>query len=110
MGSLTSDLPEDQETIDADPEMMLGWNHFVKERSLPQFDPAMAWSFSAIFRETVDDVLRVQEQGCSVVEMEAATLYAIGKERGTDAHPIRHQRFDHPRRLGSSDQRASGQK
>ena len=42
----------------------------------------MAWSFSAIFRETIADVLRVREEGCSVVEMEAATLYAIGEEKG----------------------------
>lgn len=75
-------LPEDQQTVNADPEMMLEWDRFVKERSLPHFDPAMAWSFSAIFRETVEDVMRVREQGFSVVEMEAATLYAIGKEKG----------------------------
>lgn len=75
-------LPEGQRTVEADPEMILEWMHFVKERSLPEFPSAMAWSFSALFRETLADVYRVRDQGCSVVEMEAATLYAIGKEKG----------------------------
>jgi purine-nucleoside phosphorylase len=74
-------LPQGQHTVEADQEMILEWAHFVKERSLPEFPPAMAWSFSAIFRETGADVHRVSAQGCSVVEMEAATLYAIGKEK-----------------------------
>jgi len=75
-------LPQDQRTVEADPQMILEWTHFAKERSLPQFHPAMAWSFSAIFRETVSDVHRVSKQGCSAVEMEAATLYALGQEKG----------------------------
>ena len=41
----------------------------------------MAWSFAALFRETVEDVRRVSLRGCSLVEMEAATLYAIGREK-----------------------------
>lgn len=74
-------LPQGQDTIEADPEMILEWMRFVKEQSLPEFSSAMAWSFSAIFRETIADVYRVRDQGCSLVEMEAATLYAIGKEK-----------------------------
>lgn len=75
-------LPQDQRIVAADPQMIAEWTYFAKKRSLPSFHPAMAWSFSAIFRETLADVYRVREQGCSVVEMEAATLYAIGQEKG----------------------------
>ena len=61
------------------------WNRFAHERSLPQFHAGTAWSFSAIFRETVADVHRVRAEGCSVVEMEAATLYAIAQDKGVHA-------------------------
>lgn len=73
-------LPSNQQSIAADYAMLSEWKSFAKENALPEFQPAMAWSFSALFRETVEDVLRVRKLGCSVVEMEAATLYAIGKE------------------------------
>jgi len=75
-------LPQGQIAVEADLQMILEWTRFAKKRSLPSFPPAMAWSFSALFRETVADVYRVRKQGCSVVEMEAATLYAIGQEKG----------------------------
>ena len=74
-------LPHGQQTVDADQEMLLEWADFTKKRSLPPFRLGMAWSFPAIFRETLADVYRVQSLGCSVVEMEAATLYAIGQEK-----------------------------
>ena len=63
-----------QHAVDADAQMISDWNCFANERSLPQFSSGMAWSFSALFRETVADVYRVKKLGCSVVEMEAATL------------------------------------
>lgn len=75
-------LPSDQNVAQANPQMIAEWNTFSKKRSLPSFQPAMAWSFSALFRETAEDVLRVHSLGCSVVEMEAATLYAIGQDKG----------------------------
>jgi uridine phosphorylase len=75
-------LPQGQKVAAADPELMLEWEQFAKKRGLPPFKSAFAWSFSAIFRETLADVLRVESLGCSVVEMEAATLYAIGQEKG----------------------------
>ncbi len=74
-------LPSGQSSIKADQEMLTEWTTFAKDRALPHFQPAMAWSFSAIFKETVEDVLRVNNLGYSVVEMEAATLYAIGKDK-----------------------------
>lgn len=67
---------------ETDAEMFSAWNTFTKKRSLPHFQAAAAWSFSAIFRETPADVLRVTRLGCGVVEMESATLFAIGKEKG----------------------------
>ena len=75
-------LPRGQQIVEADAQMILEWTQFTKERSLSPFTSATAWSFSALFRETVADVHRVREHGCSVVEMEAATLYAIGREKG----------------------------
>lgn len=75
-------LPEGQRIAEANAQLVQEWAQFAEERSLPSFKPAMAWSFSAIFRETVEDVLRVRAEGCSVVEMEAATFYAIGQEKG----------------------------
>jgi len=67
---------------EADNQMFSAWNEFTENHSLPNFHEAASWSFSAIFKETPADVSRVIKQGCGVVEMEAATLYAIGREKG----------------------------
>lgn len=75
-------LAENKQLVESDPELVHDWNSFIQDHSLPRFASATAWSFSALFRETLEDVYRVREQGCTVVEMEAATLYAIGKEKG----------------------------
>jgi uridine phosphorylase len=74
-------LPQNQKIVQASPQMVHEWDCFVSDRSLPQFYSAITWSFSALFRETVADIYRVREQGCGVVDMEAATLYAIGQEK-----------------------------
>ena len=66
----------------ADAKLFSIWNEFSKNHALPSFHAAGAWSFSAIFRETPADVIRVTKEGYDVVEMEAATLYAIGQEKG----------------------------
>lgn len=65
----------------ADERLFFIWNEFSKSHSLPLFHQVGAWSFSAIFRETPADVIRVTKQGYDVVEMETATLYAIGQEK-----------------------------
>jgi uridine phosphorylase len=75
-------LPQGQSVVEADLQMLLEWEQFAKSRHLPSFKSAFAWSFSALFRESLSDVQRVVSQGCSVVEMEAATLYAMGQEKG----------------------------
>ena len=65
----------------ADPALFQDWSAYAKEKNLPQFQPGSAWSFSAIFKESPAHIHRVKEKGCSLVEMEAATLYAIGQEK-----------------------------
>lgn len=69
----------------ADAKLFTSWNEFSKKHGIPKFYQADSWSFSAIFRETATDVLRVTKEGYDVVEMEAATLYAIGQEKGIQA-------------------------
>jgi len=60
------------------------WEEFVKKEE-QTFHPVSAWTFSNPYRETHKDILRVKDLGCHVVEMEAATLYAMSKEKGVQA-------------------------
>lgn len=71
--------------VEADVEMVRDFRRFKEEKALATLPEAVAWSFSAIFKETLEDVYRVSEKGCSVVEMEVATLYAIAKEKEVQA-------------------------
>lgn len=66
----------------ADEELLVQWEEFSHHYKLPAFHRTGAWSFSAIFRETPADTMRVIKEGCEIVEMEAATLYAIGQDKG----------------------------
>ncbi len=75
-------LPKKETSASADEAMLNAWNAFADEKDLPRFHEAAAWSFSAFFRETPHDIKRVTRQGYGVVEMEAATLYAIGQDKG----------------------------
>lgn len=77
-------LKKDMAAVEASESMLASWDSFLKNHSLPDFYKACAWSFSAMFRETPADINRVTNQGYDVVEMEAATLYAIGKEKGVE--------------------------
>lgn len=72
---------KDTLVAEADTGMVAQWRAFAKNHDLPEFQSANAWSFSSIFRETPSDVCRVTQLGFDVVEMEAATLYAIGQEK-----------------------------
>ncbi|MBM3198213.1 MAG: hypothetical protein FJZ58_03030 [Chlamydiae bacterium] len=74
-----------ERSAESDEALSLEWRRFEEERSLVPAERAMAWSFSALFKESVEDVHRVQKEGCTVVEMEAATLYAIAKEKNVQA-------------------------
>lgn len=69
---------------EASPKMIASWNTFAKENNLPPFHTAATWSFSAIFKESPKDIRRVVRKGYDVVELESATLYAIGNEKGAE--------------------------
>jgi purine-nucleoside phosphorylase len=71
--------------VKVDEELLANWKEFSKSYSLPNFHVAGAWSFSALFKETPADIIRVTKLGYDVVEMEAATLYAIGQEKEVQA-------------------------
>lgn len=75
-------LQANQKFTYADKQLIAAWENFAKIQSLPAFEFADAWSFSAIFKESTADIIRVKKEDCGVVEMEAATLYAIGQEKG----------------------------
>lgn len=74
-------LTKDEITAAASEYMLSTWENFLKNHSLPNFHKACTWSFSAMFRETPADINRVTNQGYDIVEMEAASLYAIGKKK-----------------------------
>ncbi len=69
----------------ASEELLSQWKIFSKQHTLPPFHLAGAWSYSAMFKETAADLHRVTKLGCTVVDMEAATLYAIGKSKSVQA-------------------------
>ncbi len=71
----------DQPFAKADGALFQEWNLYTKKKNIPSFHSGAAWSFSAIFKESPAHITRVYDQGCSLVEMEAATLYAIGQEK-----------------------------
>lgn len=74
-------LPPQMLFAEADPQLMAEWDQFSKE-NFPKFHDIPTWSFPAIFRETPRAIKRVKALGCGLVEMEAATLYAIGQDKG----------------------------
>lgn len=74
-------LPENVVFASADEELVRRWNQFSIEQALPNFHDIPTWSFPAIFRETPRAIKRVKALGCGLVEMEAATLYAIGQDK-----------------------------
>lgn len=57
------------------------WKAFEKEQGL-HTEESTSWTFSAIFKETPKALQNALNKGCEVVEMEIATLYAIGSEKG----------------------------
>lgn len=61
------------------------WDRYVQDCCQVCFIKANAWSFPALFKETPADIERVSKKGYSVVEMEAATLYAVAREKHAQA-------------------------
>ncbi len=77
-------LPPGEKFANAHPNMLSAWNDFASKESLPPFHTIPTWSFSVLYRETPRAIRNATSLGCGVVEMEAATLYAIGAEKGVE--------------------------
>lgn len=77
-------LPAYTKFAKAHPLMVAAWHEFADKQSLPVFHNVPTWSFSVLYRETPRAIRNATSLGCGVVEMEAATLYAIGQEKGVE--------------------------
>jgi len=73
--------PEKMLFVRATPSLFTKWNNFSKEEQ----QSVAAWTFSSLFFETPERIQKARKLGCSVVEMEAATLYAAAQARGVEA-------------------------
>ncbi len=73
-------LPPSRE-VDASPEATRALEAVLAERRVPT-RVAKSWTTDAIFRETRAKIQNRREEGCIVVEMEAAALFAVAKFRG----------------------------
>jgi purine-nucleoside phosphorylase len=69
----------------ANQKMLKLWLDFAKSTSLPSFRIATTWTFSSIFKETPNNITNAKLKGCEIVEMEAATLYAIAGDKKVKA-------------------------
>lgn len=67
--------------VEASPEAVAALEAVLTERGLPHA-VGQSWTTDAIFRETREKVRRRREEGCVVVEMEAAALFAVARFRG----------------------------
>jgi uridine phosphorylase len=66
--------------IEAQDEPIRALDEFLSKAGVP-FDKVTTWTTDAFFRETRKRVARRREQGCAVVEMEAAPLFAVAQFR-----------------------------
>lgn len=67
--------------IDADPEGVAVARAVLEERGVP-FTVGRAWTTDGLCRETRGRVRRRRDEGCLVVEMEAAAFFAVARFRG----------------------------
>src|SRR5579859_302472 len=67
--------------VDADPATMDVVTKLLTERDVP-FVTGKTWTTDAFYRETRARTARRREEGCVVVEMEAAALLAVAQFRG----------------------------
>jgi uridine phosphorylase len=67
-------------TIDASPEATAALEAVLRERGI-DYQVGRAWTTDAIFRETRQKVTRRREEGCVIVEMEAAAFFAVARFR-----------------------------
>ena len=68
-------------TVAASPEGVAAIVQALEERGVDHLE-ARAWTTDAFYRETPDKVRRRREEGCLVVEMEAAAFFAVAQFRG----------------------------
>jgi uridine phosphorylase len=68
-------------TVETDPHIVSAIESILAERGVP-FSSGMTWTTDAFYRETRAKVARRREEGCIVVEMEAAALLAVARFRG----------------------------
>ena len=73
--------------IDAQSRAVTVITEFLEESGVP-FDKVTTWTTDAFFRETKKRIARRAAQGCSVVEMEAAALFAVARFRGVELGQI----------------------
>lgn len=73
-------LPASRE-VDADPKGVAAAVALLEERDVP-LRTGKVWTTDAIYRETRQRVDRRREEGCLVVEMEAAAFFAVARFRG----------------------------
>ncbi len=67
--------------IDADPDGVEVARAVLEERGVP-YTVGRAWTTDGLYRETRGKVRRRREEGCLVVEMEAAAFFAVARFRG----------------------------
>jgi uridine phosphorylase len=67
--------------LDADPEGVAIARAVLEERGVP-FTIGRAWTTDGLYRETREKIRRRREEGCLVVEMEAAAFFAVARFRG----------------------------
>lgn len=67
--------------IEVDRRALTAIERVIKQASIP-YQEVMTWSTDGFYRETPDKVAYRIEEGCSVVEMECASLAAVAQLRG----------------------------
>ena len=73
-------LPPGRE-VAAHPQALRALEQALASQGLP-YRLGKTWTTDAPYRETVDKIARRRDEGCSVVEMEAAALMAVAQFRG----------------------------
>ena len=67
--------------IDMNKQALEAIEKTLKQKKIP-YEEVMTWSTDGFYRETPDKVAYRIEEGCSVVEMECASLAAVAQLRG----------------------------
>src|SRR5262245_11094088 len=78
-GTSYHDLPPDRE-VEANPAAVRSVEVFLLERGVPCL-LGKTWTTDGVYRETPTRVSRRRAEGCLVVEMEAAALFAVAQFR-----------------------------